>query len=148
MPGKPGTESRSTPPGWKVAVGRLTDLCLPSFSQTSGLETAALSRDPAVEPCYLADPLAHDRISARQLFGVMDAGKWVLEHAAELAVPVLLMHGSVDRLTSMAASCEFAVRAGSLCTLKIWDGCYHELHNNLEKDRVLEEVLAMARWTS
>jgi acylglycerol lipase len=125
------------PPAFKVALGKMMNNIWPAFTQPNGLETVALSRDPEVERAYLADPLVHDRISARLfLQGIYQAGQWVFAHAANFPLPLLLMHGSADRITSAEASREFAAQAGDLCTLKIWDGFYHELHNEQNKDQV------------
>jgi alpha-beta hydrolase superfamily lysophospholipase len=52
------------------------------------------------------------------------------------------MHGSADQLTSAIASRQFAERAGKHCVMNIWDGVYHELHNEPEKEAVLAQVLA------
>lgn len=51
------------------------------------------------------------------------------------------MHGDADSIVSAGASAEFALRAGNCCTLKIWPGLYHELHNEPEKDQVLSNLL-------
>jgi alpha-beta hydrolase superfamily lysophospholipase len=45
--------------------------------------------------------------------------------------PLLLMHGSSDRWTSHEATTELATNTSSLTRLKIWDGLYHELHNEI-----------------
>jgi hypothetical protein len=45
------------------------------------------------------------------------------------------------RITSAQASREFAAQAGDLCTLKIWDGLYHEIHNEPEKEQVFAYLL-------
>lgn len=126
------------PPAFKVALGRLMNNLVPTFSQATGLDVQALSRDAGVVQAYINDPLVHDKISARFFVDVLDAGYWALEHAAELKTPLLLMHGSQDRLTSVKASQEFASRAGTNCSLKIWDGLYHEIHNEPEKAQVFE----------
>lgn len=126
------------PPAAKVALGRFMNNLLPKFSQTTGLDVAAISRQASVVQAYVNDPLVHDRISARLFVDTLDAGYWALAHASELKIPLLLMHGSVDRLTSPKASQEFADRAGSFCSLKIWDGLYHEIHNEPEQGQVFE----------
>ncbi len=54
------------------------------------------------------------------------------------ALPLLLMHGGADRLTSAEASREFSQKAGDCCTLKIWEGFYHEIHNEPEQASVLK----------
>lgn len=124
----------------QVLLARTMDRLWPAFSQANGLEVTALARDPAVVQAYQDDPLVHDRVSARLFAVCYSAGLWALAHASEFPLPLLLMHGSADRLTSAAASQEFANRAPD-CTFQLWDGFYHELHNEPEKDAVLARML-------
>lgn len=131
------------PPAVKVTLGRLMNRLFPAFAQKSGLETSALSRDPAVVQAYETDPLVHEQISARLFVEMYTAGLWALEHATEFPLPLLLMHGSADRLTSADASREFAQRAGAKVTLRIWEGFYHEIHNEPEQADVFQ---AMIGW--
>jgi alpha-beta hydrolase superfamily lysophospholipase len=51
------------------------------------------------------------------------------------------MHGSADPITSAKASQEFAQKVGGKATLKVWDGMYHEIHNELEKAEVFNTIL-------
>jgi alpha-beta hydrolase superfamily lysophospholipase len=51
------------------------------------------------------------------------------------------MHGGDDRLCSVQASREFAAQAGEHCTLKIWDGFYHEIHNEPDQGQVFGYLL-------
>ncbi len=106
----------------------------------NGLELAALSRDPAVIAAYQADPLVHDRLSARLGIELLQSGEWAIARAAEFPLPLLLMHGTADRLTSHQASQEFASQAPN-CTLKLWEGLYHETHNEPEKAEVIGFVV-------
>ncbi len=129
------------PPASKVSLGRMMNNILPSFTQASGLETKALARDAAVVTAYENDPLVHSKISARLFVSIYENGLWALEHAAEFPLPLLLMHGSADRLTSAQASKEFAAKAGSKVTLKIWDGWFHEIHNEPDKAEVFKVML-------
>jgi alpha-beta hydrolase superfamily lysophospholipase len=113
----------------------------PSFTQANGLETAALSRDVQVVKKYETDPLVHDRISARLFVGSYQSGYWALELASGFGYPLLLMHGGADRITSAEASREFAGKTGDPCTFKIWEGFYHEIHNEPEQAEVLKVML-------
>lgn len=131
------------PPALQVTLGRVMDKLAPAFTQKSGLETAALSRDSGIVKAYLDDPLVHDRISARLFVAMYESGQWALEHAAEFPVPLLLMHGTGDRLTSAAASRQFAERGGKNVTWRAWDDWYHEIHNEPEKEQVLA---VMVQW--
>jgi len=110
----------------------------PSFSQKSGLDTKALSHDLEVIRSYENDLLVHDRISARMFISVYQAGQWALEHASEFSLPLLLMQGGDDKLSSVEASREFTDKITKNCTLKIWDGLYHEIHNEPEKEEVFK----------
>lgn len=129
------------PPAFKIALGKITNYIWPSFSQKSGLDTKALSRNLKVVHAYENDPLVHDRISARMFISFYQAGHWVLEHALELPIPLLLMHGGADRLISVEASREFTGKITKNCTLKIWDGLYHEIHNEPEKEEVFKFLI-------
>ena len=136
----PALRPAVVPPEWKLRVGHLLYRTWPSLTLKSGLEAVGISRDQAVVRAYRTDALVHDRISARLGLDLLEAGEWALQHAAELTLPLLLMHGDSDRLTSVTASREFARRAPPSCTLRIWQGFYHELHHEPEKAAVFAEI--------
>jgi alpha-beta hydrolase superfamily lysophospholipase len=110
---------------------------LPAFSMSNELDRDALSRDPQVVHAYNTDPLVHDRISARLAIDMLDSGLWLLENAKSLRLPTLLVHGTEDRVCSAPASQEFAQNVGEICLLKLWEGLYHEIHNEPEKEEVI-----------
>jgi alpha-beta hydrolase superfamily lysophospholipase len=125
----PWLELSFQPPASQVRLGRLMNRISPSFAQNSHLNTRGLSHDQAVVTAYEQDPLVHEKISARLFVSLYETGLWALEHAAEFPLPLLLMHGSLDPITSPKASQEFAKRAGDKVTLKIWNDLFHEIHN-------------------
>jgi alpha-beta hydrolase superfamily lysophospholipase len=129
------------PPASQLTLGRLMNGIAPGFTQNSKLDTKGLSHDQAVVNAYEQDPLVHDKISARLFVAMYESGLWALEHAAEFPLPLLLMHGSADPLTSAKASQEFAEKAGDKVTLRVWDGMYHEIHNEFEKAEVFKVML-------
>jgi alpha-beta hydrolase superfamily lysophospholipase len=129
------------PPASQVTLGRLMNGIAPGFVQHSKLDTRGLSHDQLVVDTYNNDPLVHDKISARLFVAIYDSGLWALEHAAEFPLPLLLMHGAADPITSAKASQEFAQKAGNKVTLKVWDGMYHEIHNELEQAEVFNFML-------
>ncbi len=129
------------PPAWRVRAGRVLHKIRPALLQPSGLDVTAVSRDPAMVQAYRDNPLIHDKISLRVYFSCVAAGRWALEHAAEFALPLLLMHGGADRLTSAAASREFAAKITAGCTYKEWDGLFHEIHNEPEQQQVFAYMI-------
>ncbi len=131
------------PPKFEVALGRFVNNIFPGFTQSTKLDVNAISRDKKVVDAYVNDPLVHDKISARFFVEVYAAAAWALEHASEMKLPLLLFHGTEDQLTSPEGSKEFAEKVKENCTFRLWDGFYHETHNEPEKEEVLKYI---ATW--
>ncbi|HOW08278.1 MAG TPA: lysophospholipase [Bacteroidales bacterium] len=112
----------------KVRMAAFMKGIFPGLVQPSGLNTVHLSRDTEVVERYKADPLVHGKISVSLFCSAMKAAENALARARDLGVPLLLMHGSDDRICSPEGSREFASLT-KLAELKIWEGGYHELHN-------------------
>jgi len=117
---------------------------MPSLVQPSGLIVEHVSHDPAVIDSYKNDPLNHNKISVGLVHSTISAAEYSLSHASELKLPLLLIHGSDDLITSPEGSREFASKT-PLAELKIWPGGYHELQNELFKDDVFGFI---ENWTS
>jgi alpha-beta hydrolase superfamily lysophospholipase len=122
-----------TPAKSKVLLAKLMKKLMPGLTQSSGLKTEYLSREPDVAGRYSDDPLVHDMISVGLYSDVTDAGAETVSRAAEITVPLLLAHGRDDMLTSPAGSVRVAELAPK-ATLKLWDGGYHELHNDILRE--------------
>jgi len=133
------------PPAWKVSLAKFMKGIFPGLTQATGLEVAAVSRDEAVVEAYKKDPLNHDKMSAAFFANVHPAGLYPIEHAAELNVKTLATHGTADRLTSAEGTKEFAAKNPQMIELKLWDGFYHELHNEKEKQEVFNYI---GNWLS
>ncbi len=111
---------------------------IPHMSISSGLEVEGLSRDPAVIAAYRHDPLVHDRLSTRFGKSCLQSISYIFERAAEIKTPLLLMHGTGDRINFASGTKELATLLTNDYTLKLWEGLYHELHNEPEKDQVFD----------
>ena len=129
-------------PATQLTLAKVMNKLRPTMQMPNGLALDNLARDPEVIRAYRSDPLVHDKISVRLAVEMLQAGEWALAHAAEFPLPLLLVHGSADELTSAAATQEFAGKVRGDCTLKIWDGFYHETHNEPEKAEVLAFMVA------
>ena len=138
-----------TPPAWKVAIGRALGSVYPGLRLPTELKTEWLSHDPQVSSAYRTDPLVHSTISARAFFGIEAANAWTLEHAPELRVPLLVIHGGDDHITDAAASERFVAQAGSTDkTYRRLPGMYHEVLNEIDAGPVYDEILAWLRQRS
>jgi alpha-beta hydrolase superfamily lysophospholipase len=133
------------PPAFQLKLAHLMRNLYPGFTQGSNLKTAHLSHDPEIVKAYERDRLVHDRISASFFMNLYQAGLYALQHANELKVSSLVMHGGDDKITSQPASEEFARKANVVAEYKLWDGMYHEIHNEPEKEAVLQHVVDWIR---
>jgi alpha-beta hydrolase superfamily lysophospholipase len=128
------------PPAIKLILASIMKNLVPGLIQPSGLNTNHLSHDESVVEKYKNDPLVHGKISISLFNGSMEAAKYSLARASELNVPILILHGSDDLILSPEGSREFAGKT-DLAELKIWDGGYHELHNEPFKDEVFAYIM-------
>jgi len=69
---------------------------------------------------------------------VYEAGLYAIKHAKEIKVPSLLFHGTADRLTSYKGSEALAENANNNVELVLLEGMYHETHNDIGKEKVLQ----------
>ena len=129
------------PPAWKIQLGRVMRSIMPTMSMFNEIDSQAVSRDPKVVRAYMDDPLRHDRISARLAIDMLEIGLDTLGKASSFPLPLLLMVGSSDGLVSVDACKEFAAAADDLCTLRVWEGLYHEVHNEPEQEQVFSFLL-------
>ena len=128
--------------GGQIALAKIMSAIAPGFQIDNGLDVSGLSHDPETARAYTADPLVHPKISARLGLDLMQNGQWVIEHAAEFPLPLLLLQGSADRLVNPAGARKFAADLADKVTYKVYDGWYHELHNEVEKETVLADMVA------
>ncbi len=124
-------------PRWKITCGRSLGWLLPRLSLNTGLDISQLCDDQEVIEKLRRDPLRHQKITPATYFGMVDAGRWCLQHPTTLAVPTLIMHGARDRITDHLASQQFAGQRPEVCELKIWPEGQHELHNMKNHSQVL-----------
>jgi alpha-beta hydrolase superfamily lysophospholipase len=125
----------------KVILAKLLGSIAPAGTLPTALDANMLSHDSEVVQNYKEDALVHDTIS----FGVgktmIRVNQWTLEHASEFHLPLLLMHGTEDKIAYPSGSQDFASQVKGDCTLKLWEGMWHETHNELEKEKVFEYLL-------
>lgn len=132
------------PPKYKVLLADALKTVIPGLVQSSGLKTVHLSHERTVVDVYDRDPLVHGKISVAFFSGATSSAKFALAHASELKVPLLLVHGSDDMICSPEGSREFASKT-PLAELKIWEGGYHELHNEPFREDVFRFILGWIR---
>jgi len=128
------------PPSLQSIVGKVVERVYPAYTNNRPMVAEHLTSDPAMIERYVNDPLGHGQITARFFFGVQRAGLWALSHAYMLQIPLLLMHGGDDKVTSLHASKEFASKAGRRVDWREWPEFKHELHNESRREEVFSVI--------
>lgn len=129
------------PPAAKEWLGRRLAALMPALSMSTGLKEEQLFRQGSVPAMSMrGDSLSHTAISAKAYTELQAGGEWALRHAAELHVPLLLLHGTNDTVTSFQASEQLAERLEGRCEWRPWDGGLHELHNDLEGRETIDVI--------
>ncbi|MDP8224879.1 MAG: lysophospholipase [Candidatus Lernaella stagnicola] len=130
-------------PALKATVGRLLSSLLPTLALGNGIDPGTLSHDPEVIREYENDPLVHDRVSSRFFVEFSAAMDRTLLAAGALQMPLLSWHGGEDALTSPAGTQLFFERAGSKDkTFRLFEGQFHEVHNDLAKEELFAMLIA------
>ncbi|RAR63975.1 alpha-beta hydrolase superfamily lysophospholipase [Paraburkholderia unamae] len=131
-------------PAWMIAASRVVSAIWPRFPAMK-IDAALLARDSAVVEANRADPLVHHgAIPARTGAQLLEAMKRIEAGRADLRVPVLIWHGTGDKLTEPEGSRAFGANVGSPDrTLTLYEGSYHETLNDLDRERVIG---AMIDW--
>lgn len=125
----------------RVLLGRMLSRVWPRFSLNTGLDTAAGSRDPKIAVTYTQDPLRHTRATARFSTEFFSTIIWIHAHAHEWKQPLLILHGSADRIVLPAGSKIFYQRVTYPDKRRIeYPGAYHDLHCDINYDEVLTDL--------
>jgi alpha-beta hydrolase superfamily lysophospholipase len=127
------------------AATRIVGKLLSSFAPrvgVFGVDPSLVSRDPDVVRAYEEDPLVHHgKLPARTVGELAAAVEGFPARVSELQLPLLVMHGTGDRIVPVAAS--LMVHDGALSEdkrLELYDGLYHEILNEPEQRRVMDDA--------
>jgi len=127
------------PPKWKMVLGKLMLKTIPSITLPSGLDANGISRIPEEVEKYKNDSHIHDKVSPMFSFPIMDAGEWAIQNANQLTINTLLLHGTADPIIDPNGTKNFHQNANKT-TLQLFEGGYHELHNDLCKDEMFSTI--------
>jgi alpha-beta hydrolase superfamily lysophospholipase len=127
-----------------VFLSRMLSRVCPRFPLRLALDTSALSRDAAVVRAYAEDPLVHGTFTARWGMESLAALARVKTRATDVNAPILFIHGEADRLNFPDGSRNFFENvAFADKTLHIYPEMYHELHNDIGYELVMNDL---ERW--
>lgn len=129
------------PPAWKMIAGKLMRNIYPAFQESTGLDAAGISRDQAAVEKYVNDPLVHDKITINFSLPFFEAGDYAIENASKIKVPTLVVHGTADSITDYKGSEAFVKNAANKTSLKLYKDGYHEIHNDYDKEVLIQDII-------
>ena len=106
------------------------------------LKNEDFSRDPAAVKMMDEDPLIAGESQPLQTLAEMVRADERLEREFPLiTLPVLILHGTLDKITKPSGSQFFYDNAGSTDkTLKLYEGHFHDLLNDTGKEQVMADI--------
>jgi len=116
---------------------------IPKVGLDPKLDLSHLTRDAELQRAYLADPLYRTRVTPRIASEMIAAIADTRHRAAAFQVPLLILHGTADTLTSPQGSVEFYERAGVADkAYRRYDGAYHNLFVETNREEIYDDVAA------
>jgi acylglycerol lipase len=116
------------------------------------LPNVEFSRDPKVVEFMNNDPLIANEVQPTQTVAAMvRADERLKKEFPLIKLPVMILHGTHDKVTKPSGSQLFYDTAGSSDkTLKLYEGHFHDLLTDVDKEKVMADITAWieARLTS
>lgn len=128
------------PPKIKMALGKLLQKIAPAITLGNELDANHISRDKIEVKKYENDKLVHDKISPNFSLTFIETGKWAIHNAKQLKTKMMIFHGTDDKIIDFKGS-EAFTKNTKQASLKLYEGGYHELHNDLCKEEMLQDVV-------
>ena len=128
----------------KLALAKMMANIWPTLSLPTGLPPEHLSTDQEVGVTYANDPLVNTVATARWFVEATKRQQYVLKHANELQLPILLLQAGDDRIADGEVSQAFLAAVGSTDKEAHWyEGMFHEIFNETDKQQVFDDL---HRW--
>lgn len=106
-----------------------------SFPISGLVDLNLLSHDPRIKEDYLADPLNSTKLQSKLVFELMKTAQATFARPIRSKCPNFVTVGGSDRVVGAADVIEYFTHVDKSFNLKIIDGAYHEIHNEIEKYR-------------
>jgi len=133
-------------PKVKLIAAKVLYKTLPALSLPTEPLGELVSRDPAVVKHYKEDPLNHGLASSAFFISYLKARDRLIAGAKSFKHPILFLLPTADKIIAHKPSLDFYEKvAAPEKKLKIYQGLYHEVLNEPEKDGVMAEVESWIR---
>jgi alpha-beta hydrolase superfamily lysophospholipase len=124
----------------RVIMATALKYILPGKRAESGLKSEYISRELKEVHKYRSDKLVHGKITIRLFLQTVEKGLYAKRNIYKINSPILLLHGTADKITSCKASREFVMNSSDKTTFIEIEGAYHELHNDSDRQKVFDTI--------
>ena len=128
-------------PKWQKKIGEKMNDVWPGMKITGAANPELLSHDPKIVKTFMKDPLVSPYVTARMGNEILKNLETIFSLSTLLSTPLLMLHGSSDHYCSLSGTRRFynelvLAQKG----LKIYEGMYHELLNEIIKEEVFHDI--------
>ncbi|MCP5101427.1 MAG: alpha/beta hydrolase, partial [Chloroflexi bacterium] len=124
-----------------AVLSRILSGLTPRLAIENGLDLKGISRDTAVVQAYKDDPLVHGKGTPRLGVEMMDNAMWTASYASDWQPPLLMIHGDADRIVNVQGTRDFFEDVPQTDkTLIVYEGGYHESHNDTHYEQVVADL--------
>lgn len=117
---------------------------------TIKLKNEDFSRNPDAVAFMNNDPLIADESQpSKSMEQLVKADERLEQEFFKITLPIFILHGTEDKATKPSGSQFFYDNAGSIDkTLKLYEGHYHDLLNDLDKEIVMNDIIEWVKGRS
>ena len=132
------------PPKFILYVQKILVGLFPSLTLNNRLDPYDLSKDTDIVKKYIEEPLVHNKISLKMFSEVNKAIDKIENESEKINIPVLLVHGKKDNIISYKGTEKVSKKINN-SKLTLYEGLYHEPHNDLEKNEILADYTSFIK---
>lgn len=128
-------------PVWKDRAARLMARVAPRLTLYNEIKFEMLTHAPEFLAQYPQDSLRHDQVGPTVYVGMLESFEILNKKANLIRLPTLLQQAGADLVVSRPAAEKVYAQFGSRDKeIRVYEGLYHEILNEIERAKVLEDL--------
>lgn len=128
-------------PGAVVVFAKIAGRISPNITVKNKIDLNILSHDREIVKTARGDMNYHNHLSLRLFTEITKRGEYALKSAEKLTLPLFMLCAGQDMLVSPQAIRDFCAKASKNTVLKEYPEMYHELHNEIKRAEIFDDVL-------
>ncbi len=126
---------------WRLRLSEALARWFPRMRMGQEIQGQFLSHDETVAAAYAVDPRVTRRFTMHAVMQVLHNLDLVMALASRIHLPSLFLHAGADHICDPEATRQFYRRIPvGRKRLKVYEGLYHELFNEIGKEAVFQDI--------